>query len=62
MEAITQNFKDFSADLKAHPWKLLIKSDETEEDQKPEEKPEPKETKSKKRTQKQTDLQGGIIQ
>ncbi len=30
IEATTENFKDFSADLKAHPWKLLIKSDDTD--------------------------------
>jgi phospholipid/cholesterol/gamma-HCH transport system substrate-binding protein len=32
IEATTGNFKDFSADLKAHPWKLLIKSDAPKEE------------------------------
>jgi len=45
MASITQNFKDFSADLKAHPWKLLIKSDE--EDTKDTTKPDKKAKKTK---------------
>jgi len=29
LEAITENFKEFSADIKEHPWKLLFKGKET---------------------------------
>ena len=53
IESITQNFKDFSADLKAHPWKLLIKSDDN--DSKDEDK-ENEKTKDSK-----NDARGSII-
>jgi phospholipid/cholesterol/gamma-HCH transport system substrate-binding protein len=56
IEAITQNFKDFSADLKAHPWKLLIKSDET--DTKPSDK---KDKKAKKAQDEKNSSRGATI-
>ena len=56
MESITQNFKDFSADLKAHPWKLLIKSDETDDNDSKD-----KDKKNEKTKDSKNDARGSII-
>ncbi len=56
IEATTENFKDFSADLKAHPWKLLIKTDDT--DTKASKK---KDKKAKEAQDSGSDIQKGIL-